>query len=513
MSTTTQDTTPTNISKATEKESVPKESWLALIAIIIGAFVAVLNNSLINVAIPSLTTDLGSTSARIQWVLTGYMLASAVIIPIVGFMEQRIGYKKFLLLALAVFTFGSVLCAISWSDTTLIVARIITGLGGGVIGPLSMTIIYKIIPRSQIGLALGLWGVSAMVAPAIGPTLSGYLIEMFSWRFLFVIVIPIGVLALIVVWILLEEPKKQEPKPFDALGFLLAAIFAGTLLYALSSGQSKGWGSFEIVALFFISFWALVFLIYVESSSENPVINLSLFRNFTFMVSNVISSLVLVGLMGLMYILPLFLQNVQQLGPIQTGLIMMPQAICMAVMMLVAGRLSDKLGPIPLGMTGLLLMAITTYKLAFMTPNTMHSWMIPILMVRGIGVGLCMMPISTAGMNAVPPHLVGNASGVSNLIRNVASSLSIAVFTLIMQKRIAVHQAEISETISIDKLDEVVNQYGLSWSSSLSGIIQLEATYRGMTDVIYVAAMTLFFCVPLVLVFKKKKKPQGELKN
>ncbi|MBM7607148.1 EmrB/QacA subfamily drug resistance transporter [Lysinibacillus composti] len=496
---------------APSHDSSSKERWLALVAIIVGAFVAVLNNSLINVAIPSLTTELGSTQSTIQWVLTGYMLASGVIVPIVGFMEERIGYKKFLLVALGVFTIGTVLCAVAWNDTSLIAARIITGLGGGVIGPLSMTVIYKIMPRDQISVALSLWGVSAMVAPAIGPTLSGYLIEWFNWRFLFIICVPIGAIAFIAVWVLLKEPKKQQAKPFDALGFFLAATFAGTLLYALSSGQKEGWGSFEIVFLFFISFWSLVFLIFVEANTENPVIDLSLFKNFTFMVSNIISSLVMVGLMGAMFILPLFLQNIQKLGPINTGLLMMPQAICMAVTMPIAGKLFNKTGPIPLGIIGLTLMATTTYKLAFITPETMHSWMIPVLMLRGIGTGLCMMPISTAGMNAVAPHLVGKASGLSNLMRSISSSMCIAVFTLIMQQRTALHLQEISGSIPIEKAQEAQLLYGSSWNSSLSSIMQVQAASRGMTDVFYIASMTLFICIPLVLIFKRRKKPEKQI--
>ncbi len=182
----------------------PRERWLAFIAIILGAFVAILNNSLINVAIPQLTTDLGSTTSRIQWVITGYTLASGIIVPITGFMEQRIGYKKFLIAALSVFTLGTAFCIFAWSDSSLIAARILAGLGGGVIMPLSMTIVYKIMPREQIGMALGIWGVAAMAAPAIGPTLSGYLIEWFNWRFLFIVCIPVALFAILMVIVLIK---------------------------------------------------------------------------------------------------------------------------------------------------------------------------------------------------------------------------------------------------------------------------------------------------------------------
>lgn len=484
------------------------ERWLSLVAVILGTFVAVLNNSLINIAIPKLTTDLGSTQSRIQWVLTGYMLASGAIIPITGYMEQKIGYKKFLLIALAVFTGGTAFCAIAWSDTTLIVGRIIAGIGGGVIGPLSMTIVYKIMPRKQIGTALGLWGVATMVAPAVGPTLSGYLIEWFNWRFLFIFCIPISLFAMLMVFTLLKDPEKTESKSFDFIGFFLAATACSTLLYALSNGQTKGWTSFEIVALFFIAFWSIIFLIFVEKQVEDPVIDLVLFKNFLFVLSIIISSLVMVGLYGVMFLMPLYLQNIQGVTPINSGILLMPQAIAMAFMMPIAGKLFDKVGTIPLGIAGLSIMSITTYELHLLTADTPHEWLVPLLIVRGIGTGLCMMPISTAGMNAVAPHLVGKASAVSNLIRQVASAFAIAIFTVIMQQRTAIHLQHMVESIPLSSAQFVKGLLGNSWATTLAGLIQREASARGIIDTFFVSAIPLFICIPLILFFKKKKAKQ-----
>lgn len=499
------------MASATMTKSPPLVSsgqWLSLVAVILGTFVAVLNNSLINIAIPKLTTDLGSTQSRIQWVLTGYMLASGAIIPITGYMEQKIGYKKFLLLALAIFTGGTAFCAIAWSDTTLIAGRVIAGIGGGVIAPLSMTIVYKIMPRKAIGTALGLWGVATMVAPAVGPTLSGYLIEWFNWRFLFIFCVPISLFAMIMIFFLLKEPEKTEAKSFDFIGFFLAATMAATLLYALSSGQSKGWLSFEIVTLFFIAFWSFVFLIFVEKRVENPVIELALFKNFIFVLSVIVSSLVMVGLYGVMFIMPLYLQNIQGISPINSGILLMPQAIAMAVAMAISGKLFDKIGPVPLGVSGLSIMAITTYELHRMTADTPHEWLIPLLIIRGIGTGLCMMPISTVGMNAVAPHLVGNASAVSNLIRQVASSMAIAVFTIIMQQQTAIHLQHMLESIPQSSVPFVKGVLGNSWATTLAGLIQLEASSQGIIDTFFVSSIPLFICIPLVLFFKKKKTKQ-----
>lgn len=499
-------------SKAPSAESA-SQRWLALIAIIIGAFVAILNNSLINVALPKLINVFGSTTDRIQWVLTGYMLASGVIIPISGYMGDRLGYKKFLIIALSVFTFGTVLCAAAWSDMSLIVARIIAGLGGGVIMPLSMTIIYKVMPREQIGMALGLWGISAMVAPAVGPTLSGYLIDWFNWRFLFIVNIPVAIFAILMVSVLLKETEKSAGKPFDRLGFMLTATSAGTLLYALSNGQSKGWTSLEIVTLFFISFWAFVFLLWVETGKEHPIIDLSLFKNFTYTLSVITSSLVMIGMFGGVFLTPIFLQNIQGVSAIDTGILLMPQAIAMALMMPVAGRLFDKIGVIPLGLVGLTIMSVTTYELHRLTIDTPHEWLDTVLVIRGIGIGLCMMPLSTAGMNAVAPHQVGNASSVSNLVRQVAASMGLAVLTAIMQKRTAQHLQHISESVTVASSQNVQDTFGTSGVSMLSGIMQLEGTTRGIADTFLISSLPLFVAIPLVFLFKQKKKqPQEQTK-
>ncbi|MDN4617516.1 DHA2 family efflux MFS transporter permease subunit [Paenibacillus sp. PsM32] len=484
----------------------PRERWLAFIAIILGAFVAILNNSLINVAIPQLTTDLGSTTSRIQWVITGYTLASGIIVPITGFMEQRIGYKKFLIAALSVFTLGTAFCIFAWSDSSLIAARILAGLGGGVIMPLSMTIVYKIMPREQIGMALGIWGVAAMAAPAIGPTLSGYLIEWFNWRFLFIVCIPVALFAILMVIVLIKEPPKGAIVKFDLAGFLLAATCAGTLLYALSSGSSDGWSSFKIVGLFFVAFWSLVFLIFVESGKDNPVIDISLFKNYKFTISVITSSFVMMGLYGGTFLSPLFLQNIQSVSPVHTGIILLPQAIAMAVMMPIAGKLFDKIGIVPIALFGLTLTSIMTYHLHTLTPDTSHLWLQVVLMFRGMGIGICMMPLSTVGMNAVAPEKVGKASTASNLVRTIAGSMAIAILTFLMQSRTALHSQQISESITLDGAQTLQATLGSSWASITSGLITLDAYSRGIADTFLVSSIPLFCSIPFIFLFISRRK-------
>ncbi|WP_338533634.1 DHA2 family efflux MFS transporter permease subunit [Paenibacillus peoriae] len=495
----------TNLTGAPSNAS-SKERWLAFFAIVLGAFVAVLNNSLINVAIPQLTTDLGSTTTRIQWVITGYTLAQGIIVPITGYMEQRVGYKKFLIGALSIFTIGTALCIFAWNDLSLIVARIVAGLGGGVIIPLSMTIVYKIIPREQVGMAIGIWGISSMAAPAIGPTLSGYLIEWFNWRFLFVACVPFALFAIFMIVLLIKEPPKSDPIKFDIPGFILAATCAGTLLYALSSGSSDGWGSFKIVSLFFIAFWSLVFLVVVERGKDNAVIDVSLFKNHKFTVSVITSSFVMMGMYGGTFLAPLFLQNIQSVSPIDTGIILLPQAVAMALMMPIAGKLLDKIGIIPIGLVGLTLTSFMTYHLHLLTPQTSRAWFEIVTVLRGVGIGLCMMPLSTIGMNAVENNKVGNASAASNLIRTIAGSMAIAILTFLMQNRTALHTQHIAESITPEGAQALQSALGSSWTSTVSGLISLDAYSRGIADTFLLSSIPLFCSIPLILLFMIGRK-------
>jgi EmrB/QacA subfamily drug resistance transporter len=511
------------VSQAKENSSqVGSEQWLALAAIIIGTFVAVLNSSLLNVALPKLVTVFGSTTDTMQWVLTGYMLASAVVIPLSGYLGDKFGYKKILLLSITGFTAGCFLCGLAWSDTSMIAFRILTGLAGGLIMPVGMSIIYMIIPRDKIGMALGLWGISSMSAPAIGPTLSGYLVQYFSWRLLFFLSVPLGILAIVMTSILLKETPKKPNAFFDKMGTVLSMTAFGTILLALSKGQSEGWTSLYIVSLLFTGFFSLILFIWVELGQEQPLMDLRLFKIPEFSLSVITSGLVTMGMFGGIFLMPIYLQNILGMSAIQTGLLLMPQSIAMALMMPLSGRLFDKVGVVPLGVVGLAIVGITTYDLHLLEVNTPTHWLNILVTIRGIGIGLCMMPLSTVGMNAVPKHLVGRASPLSNVIRQVLGSLSIAILTAIMTTRATWHGAVIAEGVSVTNdtanqtlqmLSATLAQGGLDAASAqaaamstLGGVIQQEAMVRAIGDAFFISAMPVFACIPLVFFYLRKKK-------
>lgn len=496
--------------------------WIALLAIVIGTFAAVLNNSLLNVALPKLTSVMGSTTDTMQWVLTGYMLASAIMIPFSGYAGDRFGYKKVFIGSLMAFTVGTVLCSIAWSDTTLILFRILQGLGGGLIMPVGMTVIYTLIPRNQIGMALGLWGISAMIAPAIGPTLSGFIVEHYSWRVLFILNIPVGIIAVFMGMILLKETPKKPGVTLDRAGAVLSVIAFGTLLLALSKGQAEGWTSFYIVSLFFVAFFSLVLLVWVELGQEDPLLEVRLFANPIFTLSVVVSCLVTVGMFGGIFLMPIYLQNIQGLSAVQTGLLLLPQSVAMAIMMPISGKLFDKVGIVPIGLIGLTIIGITTYELHNLAIETPNHWLNVLLTIRGIGIGFCMQPLSTVGLNAVPPKLIGQASPLSNVTRQVVGSMAIAVFTVIMSQRTSFHAAAIIDTVSLTNdqaiqtmsmLTGVFTQGGLDYTSAqgmaastLIGLISKEAMVRAIADTFLVSSIPVFVCIPLILLFVKRKQ-------
>ncbi|MCU6796702.1 DHA2 family efflux MFS transporter permease subunit [Paenibacillus sp. WQ 127069] len=496
--------------------------WFGLFAIVLGTFVSVLNSSLMNVALLKFVAVFGSDVPTVQWVITGYMLAAAVVIPMSGFLGARFGNKNVFIYSVLGFTIGSVLCGIAWSDSTLIMFRIIQGLAGGFIMPVGMSIIYTTFPREKVGTAIGLWGVAAMVAPALGPTVGGYMIQYYSWRWLFLVNIPIGLFAFIMGKILLKDSPRKLDIKFDTAGAVLSILFFGTLMLALSKGQSEGWTSLFIVSLLFVSFFSLLLLIWVELGSKNPLLDLKIFKNPQFTMSTIAGSLVMMGMLGGTFLTPLYLQNIQSMSAMDTGLLMMPQSIAMAFMMPISGKLTDKFGIIPVGIVGLATLGFTTMELHMLTADTPNHWLNVVLTIRAIGIGLVMMPLTSAGMMSIPTSQVGNASPLSNVVRQVAGSMGIALFTSIMSSRQLVHYQHISESVPVDSLAAsnvisamtgAIYQWGVDTTTAsgvaamnLAGMIQKEALVRGIADTFYISAIPAFLCIPVVFFLTSKRK-------
>jgi EmrB/QacA subfamily drug resistance transporter len=444
-----------------------KINWPILIVIIIGTFMAILDSSIVNVALPKMMVIFNASTDDIEWVLTAYMLTLGVIMPISGFLGDTFGYKRVYITALALFVIGSGLCGMSLGVNTMVAARIIQAIGGGIMQPLGMAMIYMNFPRSKIGMVLGFWGIAAMAAPAIGPTLGGYLVEYANWRLIFYINLPIGLLNLFLAGMILRETPLIKGKHFDIAGIITASLGLFSILLALSDGNKYGWSSPFIVGLFVMATLSLGFFVYNELHHPEPILDLRIFKNFIFTLSVIISSFLSIGMFGAIFLLPLLLQSVLGQTAMKTGLIMFPAALASGIMMPISGRLFDRYGARGIVIFGLAIVTWSTFMMKDFNALTPFAAMTFLLTIRGAGMGLSMMPVTTAGMNVVPPHLIGRASALSNVVRQVSSSFGIAMFTMIMQNRQVFHYADLTSSI---------NLHSTAYSQMASGLLHLSTS-------------------------------------
>lgn len=512
---------------ALEENSVYK--WLALGVVVIGTFMAILDSSIVNIAIPKMMAVYGVSTDEIQWVLTGYMLTMGAVIPLTGYLGDTVGTKKTYIFALAAFTLGSALCGFAWSNSAMIGARIIQALGGGMIMPVSMIIIYQVIPPEERGMALGFWGIAAMAAPAIGPTLSGYIVEHLDWRLIFTINIPVGVVGVILAGLLLKESPRKAGKKFDLFGFVSSTVGLVCILYVLGEGSTVDWTGFETVMLLLVGCFSLVLFVANELTVADPLLDLRILKIWPFTLSIIISSISGIVLFGGIFLLPLFLQNLQGYTAMQTGMLMFPGAIATAVAMPIGGKIFDRIGPKPVVLPGLLILTWSTWQLSQLNMDTNPSWISALLAIRGVGIGFSMMPSTTAGMNKVPLPLVARASALSNVVRQVANSMGVAVLSTVMQNRQMINYTRLSEQITwfhqgstqvLGTLQQILGASGIPSGSARTaavgavyGVASKQAALLAINDTLVVTTIIAALSVPLALLISGKKaagaKPNG----
>lgn len=499
---------------------------LVLAVSIIAVFMAILDTSIVNVAIPKMMAVFSVDTKEIQWVITSYTLIVGTIIPVTGYVTERFGFKKIFIFSLSVFTLGSLLCGLAWNNESMIIFRIIQAIGGGALMPVSQAMLFRLFPREKRGQVMGLFGISIMFAPAVGPTLSGYIIEYLDWRLIFFINVPIGIVATLIAIISFKELEHQTHQKFDLTGFITSTIGFSTLLYGIGLVPEKGWSNDEVLFFIGIGTVSLLVFIAIEWVKKNPMLDLRLLKIPVFTISQVITSLVSVILFVPLFLFPIFLENIAGLTALQTGLLLLPQALITGLMMPVAGMLFDKIGARWLGIIG---MGITAYSLHLTTqldPNTSFSTIIFWLILRGIGISLVMMPISTAGMNAVPNHMVAQATALSNAIRQVAASFGIAWATLLLSNRQVFHSSNYADQYNVFSgvsqgiVGQIQNMYmglGQSFAEAkasalgyISAQIQVHSLVQAMDDVFYISMWLAIFALFISIFIGKKEEVKKE---
>ena len=423
--------------------------WIVMGIVMTGTLMAALDSSIVNVSIPAIMADFGVSIDEIEWVITGYMIAFATLMPLTAWFRNRVGYKSLYIASLVVFTAGSLLCGIAWNLPSLIVARVIQALGGGAITPTAMAMITEVFEPHERGKAIGIWGMGVIMGPAIGPTIGGYLTGHFGWRSIFLVNLPIGVIVVFVSIIMLvhEIPHESMRKPFDFWGFSILTIFLVSLLLGLSKGESEGWTSSYIITCTVISALGLLCFLLVEASVDYGVINLKLFRHPVFSACSMVMFVRQIALYGGIFLLPVFMQQQMGYEEMQSGLILLPGSLIMAFVMPFGGRISDKIGPKFPTLIGLVGLWFFMFMYRNMNVNMTAFDLIWPTLVRGVAMGLLMAPITAAGMNAVAQKDAGMASSMFSIIQQVGGSIGISTLSTVLGHRVPYHLAVISSSM------------------------------------------------------------------
>ncbi|QHW34861.1 DHA2 family efflux MFS transporter permease subunit [Paenibacillus rhizovicinus] len=465
-----------------------------MIAIFVGSFVCVLASSTINVALPVLQKHFDTTLGSIQWTLTGFMLAMGTIAPIVGYLGERFSYKRLFLVSLIGFTLSSALCAAAWDEYSLIAFRILQGIFSGLILPTTMAIIYQVVPRERQPMAIALWALSSMLAPAFGPTFAGWLLQEFDWQWLFLINIPVGIIGAVLVAAFIPYYRLSVPKNFDGLGFVTVIVGSSSLLLALGEGQKWGWSSAKIISLLVLGIVAIFAFVWRELTAKSPLLNLRVFANGRYTLNTIIVIILTISLYSGTFLTPVFLQQIQQVSTMDTGLILLPASLVMALIMPIIGKLYSSIGPRVLMCIGIVLLAVGTFMLSSLSIDVSHSYIVWWMLVRNLGISFVMMPASNASMETVPRDLSGHASSISNWTRNVFGSFAIAIFTAMLSSRGAHHGKALALAGDTD-----------------ANHIQMQAFTMSVNDVYLLATFVVAVALPLALfVNTVKRSKQAE---
>ncbi|PGU00546.1 DHA2 family efflux MFS transporter permease subunit [Bacillus cereus] len=441
--------------------------------LILGMFISILNQTIINVALPPLMNEFNVSTSTAQWLITGFMLVNGILVPISAFLVSRFTYRKLFVAAMLFFTVGSIICATSGNFTMMMTGRIIQAVGAGILMPVGMNIFMTLFPPHKRGAAMGLLGVAMILAPAIGPTITGWVIENYSWNLMFYGMFVVG---LIITFLSLKFFTLAQPvfkTKLDVFGVISSSIGLGSLLYGFSEAGNNGWTSAEVIITLIIGVIGLAVFIWRELTTDNKMLDLQVFKYPTFTFTLVINAIVTMALFGGMLLLPVYLQNIRGFTPMESGLLLLPGSLIMGIMGPVAGKLFDKYGIRPLAIVGLAITTFATYKFTTLSMDTPYSVIMTDYIIRSIGMSFIMMPIMTAGMNALPMKLISHGTATQNTSRQVAGSIGTAILITLMTQQTTAHVADYGNMLTTSNPILVDKVHGMGQSlAALAGSAQ-----------------------------------------
>jgi DHA2 family multidrug resistance protein len=504
-----------------EKQETPVHKWLIAITVMTGTIMAAMDGSIVNVALPHIRASISASVEEISWVATGYILSSVIIMPIVALLSSLFGRKRFLNISVGLFTISSMLCGLAWDLNSLVAFRLIQGIGGGALIPTAMAVLRETFPPEEQAKAMGVYGIGVMLGPALAPTLGGWITDNYSWPWVFYINVPIGIINILLVLRFIKDPPYlvHEKGKIDFAGLLFMALGLGAFQIFLEKGNMENW--FESN---FINYLAIIaclgFLLFIwrELTTAKPAVNLRILKDLNFSSGTFLGGLLGMGLMGGLFTLPLFLQQLLNYPAYDSGLMMLPRSIAMLIAMPIGGRLYNKTGPRWLIGTGLFMTGISFYQFSLLSLSVGYWDIFVPQFLQGTGFGLIFTSLSTAALSTIEKPLLIAATGLYSVVRQIFGSIGIAVAATLLSRGENWYRAVLVEKVTIYR--DITSEYLLKFSSYfysqgldqvgadnraakvIGGIVMRQASMLSFNQIYFLVSILFFASVPLAFFIK-----------
>ncbi len=502
--------------------------WYSAIAVAVGTFMVVLDTTVVNVSLPHIAGSLSATIEESTWALTSYLAANAIILPITGWLAAFFGRKRLFIVSVGTFTLASLMCGLSPSLPVLIAWRILQGATGGVMQPLAQAIMLEAFPPHERGKAMGFFGLVGVVAPILGPVLGGWLTDNYSWRWVFYINVPVGVLAILLLNAFVHDPPylRRGAWRIDYLGIGLLAVGIGSLQIALDKGQEEDWlASGFITTLLVMAVVCLATFVAHELVVRDPVVHLRVFKDRTFATGNLLVTLMGFGLFGSLVMLPVFLQTLMGYPPLQAGITMAPRGLGSLIAMPIVGLLVARIDPRKMLALGFAVAGFTLLWLSWLDLSAGFWDLFWPQLVQGLGFGLLFVPLATVTVDAIPREEMGNATSLFNLLRNIGGSFGIGVVETVLARDRQVHTAVLGTHVDAFSLQAQLAFSNLRAAflaagndlttatqrayAALFGEVQRQAATLAFLDAFRLVAVIFFLMVPFVLLLRRPRHQTG----
>jgi EmrB/QacA subfamily drug resistance transporter len=487
---------------STKETSRPPYGLIAVL--MVGAFIAFLNNTLLNIALPSIMKDLKVEPSTVQWLATGFMLTNGILIPISAYLIQKFSVRHLFLAAMGLFTMGTILAGFAHLFPVLLTGRMIQASGSAIMMPLLMNVMLTSFPIEKRGAAMGVFGLVLMFAPAIGPTLSGWIVEHYDWRMLFHFVTPIAIIVILLGFFLLKDKKDKIDLRLDFISVLLSTIGFGGILYGFSSAGTDGWDSPKVYGTLILGVVSLTTFILRQLKLDKPLLNFRIFKYPMFALSSTISMIVTMAMFSGMLLMPIYVQTVRGISPLDAGLMMLPGAILMAIMMPITGKLFDKFGGRTLALIGLAITTITSYYFSQLTLETTYTHLIILYSVRMFGMSMVNMPVTTNGLNQLPARFYPHGTAMNSTLQQVSGAIGTALLVTVMSTRTVTHGKELAASA----MKHVTGHPTAAAIAAMKQQIQMNAMLEGINDAFYVSVFIAGLAFVLAFFIKRAKQAE-----